>query len=78
MIDHAREHADHVFGSQYDDIRERYHAEIQDMRAYEESEREHYEYMQKGFEAGFGDDWRAYESYWDRLIKTVEEEHRNG
>ena len=62
----AQEHADHVFGAQYDDIRERYASEIADMRAYEESEREHYEYMQKVYEAGFGEDDEAYEAYWKR------------
>ncbi len=78
---HAQEHADHVFGAQYDDVRERYHAEIQDMRDYEESEREHYEYMQKVYEAGFGDDWEAYESHSEQLAKDIqqsEEEHYNG
>jgi hypothetical protein len=64
---HAQEHADHEFGAQYDDVRERYASEIQDMRDYEESEREHYEYMQKVYEAGFGEDCEAYEAYWKRL-----------
>ena len=61
-----QEHLDHEFGAQYDDIRERYASEIQDMRNYEESEREHYEYMQKVYEAGFGDDDQAYENSWKR------------
>tara|TARA_R110002020_G_scaffold43764_1_gene126810 strand:+ start:217 stop:447 length:231 start_codon:yes stop_codon:yes gene_type:complete len=75
MINAAQEHADHVFGSQYDDIRERYASEIQDMIDYEEAEQEHWEYMQKVFEAGFGEDWEAYESYWDRLIASAKENH---
>jgi len=70
--DHAREHADHVFGAQYDDIRERYASEIADMRAYEESEREHYEYMWRVQEAGFGDDYEAYEANWARTIEYYE------
>ena len=75
MINAAQEHADHVFGAQYDDIRERYASEIQDMIDYEEAEQEHWEYMQKVFEAGFGEDCEAYESYWDRLITLAKENH---
>ena len=79
--DHAREHADHVFGAQYDDIRERYASEMRDLEMWEESEREHCEYMQKVYEAGFGDDWEAYESHSEQLAKDIqqsEEEHYNG
>ena len=75
--DHAREHADHVFGAQYDDVRERYASEIQDMRDYEESEREHYEYLQKVKDAGF-DSPEEYEAYWTHLIETAEWDHSNG
>ena len=67
-----QEHADHVFGAQYDDVRERYASEIQDMRAYEESEREHYEYMQKVHDAGFGEDDEAYEAEWKRTLNYYE------
>ena len=77
----AQEHADHVFGAQYDDVRERYHAEIQDMRDYEESEREHYEYLSKVYEAGFGDDWQAYEAHFQQLDKDIQQfqgEQNNG
>jgi len=63
-----QEHLDHEFGAQYDDVRERYASEIQDMRNYEESEREHGEYMQKVYEAGFGDDDQAYEADWKRSM----------
>ena len=70
--DHAKEHADHVFGAQYDDIRERYASEIQDMRDYEESEREHYEYLWRVQEAGFGDDYEAYEAEWQRTLNYYE------
>ena len=69
---HAQEHADHVFGAQYDDVRERYASEIQDMRDYAESEQEHYEYMQKVFEAGFGEDCDAYEREWERTLNYYE------
>ena len=63
-----QEHLDHEFGAQYDDVRERYASEIQDMRNYEESEREHYEYMQKVYDAGYGDDDQAYEADWKRSM----------
>ena len=68
MIDLAQEHADHVFGAQYDDVRERYASEIQDMKHWAEAEAEHDEYMQKVYEAGFGDDDDAYEAWWERSI----------
>ena len=74
---HAQEHANHEFGAQYDDVRERYASEIQDMRDYEESEREHYEYLQKVKDAGF-DSPEEYEAYWTHLIETAEREHYNG
>jgi hypothetical protein len=64
----AKEHADHVFGAQYDDVRERYASEIQDMRDYAESEQEYYEYMWKVKEAGFGEDCDAYERAWERTL----------
>ena len=79
--DHAREHADHEFGAQYDDIRERYASEIQDMRYDEESEREYYEYLQKVYDAGFGDDWEAYEAHFKQLDKDIQQfegEQNNG
>ena len=72
-----QEHLDHEFGAQYDDVRERYASEIQDMRNYEESEREHYEYMQKVYDAGFGDDDRAYEASWKRTIAYFEDRNPN-
>ena len=73
-----QEHADHEFGAQYDDVRERYASEIRDLEMYAESEQEHYEYMQKVYEAGFGEDWEEYEAYWAHVLKTAEEEHYNG
>ena len=60
---HAQEHANHEFGAQYDDVSERYASEVQDLRDYEESEREHYEYMQKVKDAGFGEEYTAYECW---------------
>ena len=70
--DHAREHADHEFGAQYDDVRERYASEMRDLEIWAESEQEHYEYMQKVYDAGFGEDWESYEAMWKRTIEYYE------
>ena len=68
-----QEHMDHEFGAQYDDVRERYSAEIKDLEMYAKSEEEHYEYMGKVYEAGFGDDSEAYEDYFKQLDKDSQE-----
>tara|TARA_R110000824_G_scaffold294994_1_gene483394 strand:- start:65 stop:298 length:234 start_codon:yes stop_codon:yes gene_type:complete len=73
MIDSAQEHADHVFGAQYDDVRERYSAEIEDMRLEGLIDHEHNKYMQKVYDAGFGEDDEAYESSWKRTIEYFKE-----
>ena len=39
---------------------------------YAQSEQEHYEYMHKVQEAGFGDDYEAYEAYWKRTLDYYE------
>jgi len=72
MFDTAQEHADHVFGAQYDDVRERYASEIRDLEIDNLITQEHYEYMQKVYDAGFGEDCYAYESMWKRTIKYYE------
>ena len=69
----AQEHADHVFGAQYDDVRERYASEMRDLEIWAESEREHDEYMSKVYEAGFGDDWQAYEAHFQQLDKDIQQ-----
>ena len=71
-----QEHADHEFGAQYDDVRERYASEVRDLEIWAESEREHYEYMQKVYDAGFGDDWKAYEAYHKEWIEALEQSER--
>ena len=71
--DHAREHADHEFGAQYDDVRERYASEVRDLEIWVESEREHYDYLQQVYEAGFGDDWQAYEAHFQQLDKDIQQ-----
>ena len=65
----AAEHSDHVFNAQYDDIRERYAAEIRDLEMYAQSEQEYYEYMWKVSQAGFGEDYTAYEAQWERTLQ---------
>ena len=76
----AQEHADHVFGAQYDDVRERYASELADLRADDEQYAYQQEYMQKVYEAGFGDDWEAYEAHFQQLDKDIQqfEEKYNG
>jgi hypothetical protein len=73
-LQQQQEHADHVFGAQYDDVRERYASEIKDLEMYAKSEEEHYEYLGKVYEAGFGDDCEAYEEYWKRTMERAETE----
>ena len=72
MFNSYQEHADHVFGAQYDDVRERYASEIRDLEMFAESEQEHYEYMWKVKEAGFGEDCDAYEREWERTLNYYE------
>lgn len=52
-----------------DDIRERYHQEMQDIKNEPLIEQEHHEYMSKVQAAGFGEDADAYEAYWSRLFE---------
>jgi len=72
MFNSYQEHADHVFGAQYDDVRERYASEVRDLEMFAESEQEHYEYMWKVKEAGFGEDCDAYEREWERTLNYYE------
>ena len=48
---------------------------------YAQSEQEHYEYLSKVYEAGFGDDWQAYEAHFQQLDKDIQQfegEQNNG
>lgn len=63
------EHIEHAFGSRYDDMRERYAAELQDLRADDMMRQWYEEYMSKVWNAGFGTDDDAYEAYWSRALK---------
>jgi glutathionyl-hydroquinone reductase len=63
-----------------DAIRERYAAELEDLRADDAAYAYEQEYMQKVYEAGFGDDWQAYEAYFQQLnndLQQFEEEYYN-
>ena len=69
-----QEHLEHEFGAQYDSVRERYASELKDMQINDMIEADHHEYMQKVYDAGFGDDCEAYEESWKRTIEQAERE----
>jgi len=67
----AQEHYDHVFGSKYDDVRERYASELEDIKAMEYADRYEMEYRHIVTEAGFPDTLEGmneYEAYWKRMF----------
>ena len=72
MTNLAQEHADHVFGAQFDDVRERYAAELEDLRQDDLQYEWWEEYMTKVWNAGFGDDSDAYEDSWKRTFAYAE------
>ena len=72
-----QEHLDHEFGAQYDDIRERYASEIRDLEIDNRMTAWHNEYMQKVYDAGYGDDDQAYEASWKRTEAYFEEHNHN-
>ena len=72
-----QEHLDHEFGAQYDDIRERYASEIRDLEIDNRMTAWHNEYMQKVYDAGYGDDDQAYEASWKRSEAYFEERNLN-
>lgn len=53
--------------SKNDDIRERYHRELDDIKMDELIEQDWKDYMIKVWDSGFGTDSFAYEAYWKRL-----------
>jgi glutathionyl-hydroquinone reductase len=55
-----------------DAIRERYHREAEDMRNESLMSDEHQEYLQKVYDAGFGEDVEAYEESWKRTLNYYE------
>ena len=75
MIDTYQEHADHVFGARYDDIRERYASEIEDIKAMERADRYEEEYRQRVYEAGYPDTLEGmdeYEAAWKRTFEYTQ------
>lgn len=67
----AREHADHEFGAQFDDVRERYSGELADLRIDDEIEADHGRYLQKVWDAGFGTNDDAYEEYRKTILDSA-------
>ena len=67
--------AEEDFFTKQDAIRERYSAELRDIRAETLIEQEHHEYMNKVQAAGYGQDADAYEAYWDRLFRYFEQQY---
>ena len=62
------EHLDHEFFARFDDVRERYSAELEDLRQNELAEDDYMNYLTQVDEAGFGDDVEAYEASWARTF----------
>ena len=62
------------FYAKQDAIRERYSAELRDLRMNDLIEQEYHEYMQKVHAAGFGYDSDAYEASWKRTITYYEQQ----
>ena len=57
-----------------DAIRERYWREAEDMRNESLMSDEYQEYMQKVYDAGFGEDYKAYEASWKRSLEYAEQQ----
>ena len=56
-----------------DAIRERYWREAEDMRNESLISDEHQEYLQKVYDAGFGEDWKEYEAQWKRSLEHAQQ-----
>jgi len=59
-----------------DAIRERYWREAEDMRNESLMSDEYQEYMQKVYDAGFGEDADAYEADWKRTLDYYEQQQK--
>ena len=71
----AQEHYDHVFGSQYDDTRERYASELADLKADSLAYEEEMRYRQTIIEAGYPgtlEGMDEYEASWKRVFEYAE------
>ena len=67
----AQEHYDHVFGAQYDDVRERYASELEDLKADSLAYEEEMRYRQIIVDAGYPgtlDGMDEYEASWKRIF----------
>ena len=67
----AQEHYDHVFGSQYDDTRERYASELEDLKADSLAYEEEMRYRQIIVDAGYPgtlEGMDEYEASWKRTF----------
>ena len=68
----SQEHYDHVFGSQYDDVRERYASELEDLKADSLAYEEEMRYRQTIIDAGYPgtlDGMDEYEAMWKRTFE---------
>ena len=72
MLDQRREEMWDDYFAKSDSIRERYAAELRDLKIDDLITAEHNEYMQKVYDAGFGDDDEAYEASWKRTEQYFE------
>ena len=71
----SQEHYDHVFGAQYDDVRERYASELEDIKAMERADLYELEYRHLVTEAGYPDTLDGmdeYEASWKRVFEYAE------
>jgi len=68
----SQEHYDHVFGSQYDDTRERYASELEDLKADSLAYEEEMRYRQIIVDAGYPgtlEGMDEYEAMWKRSLE---------
>ena len=70
-----QEHYDHEFGSQYDDVRERYASELEDLKADSLAYEEEMRYRQTIIDAGYPgtlEGMDEYEASWKRIFQYAE------
>ena len=71
----SQEHYDHVFGAKYDDVRERYASELENIKAMEQADFYEMEYRHLVTEAGYPDTLDGmdeYEASWKRLFEYAQ------
>jgi hypothetical protein len=71
----SQEHYDHVFGSQYDDTRERYASELEDLKADSLAYGEEMRYRQTIIDAGYAgtlEGMDEYEASWKRIFQYAQ------